>query len=234
MNWKNLIQYSSVQLRKIDKKGMPCGIGSGCLFDFNNHRLLLTVFHVAEKSADWCAQIKFNEDVQQIEVLFLNQFSYIGYIDSENNSIKDVEFSFHPVRPDFKCYFHNRNSQGQTIELLERPVLKIDDIGEPQKNIYYGFSGDIMPALIPDQNAFVTDYRIYHGLQYDRYENGMHFFRMPEKHPGHEWFKGCSGAPIIGEDGKVVSLVSGGCMERNEIYGNNLSKCIRTLDVFLD
>ncbi len=62
----------------------------------------------------------------------------------------------------------------------------------------------------------------------------MHYFKMPEKHPGHEWFKGCSGAPIIGEDGKVVSLVSGGCTETNEIFGNNLSKCIRTLDCFLE
>ncbi len=54
-----------------------------------------------------------------------------------------------------------------------------------------------------------------------------------EDHPGHEFFKGCSGAPIIGEDGKVVSLVSGGSLETNEIYGNNLSKCIRTLDQFI-
>lgn len=62
----------------------------------------------------------------------------------------------------------------------------------------------------------------------------MLYFKMPEKHPGHEWFKGCSGAPIIGEDGKVVSLVSGGCIKNNEIYGNNLSKCIRTLDYFIE
>jgi len=62
----------------------------------------------------------------------------------------------------------------------------------------------------------------------------MHYFKMPENHPGHECFEGCSGAPIIGEDGKVVSLVSGGCVETNEIFGNNLSKCIRTLDNFLE
>ena len=120
------------------------------------------------------------------------------------------------------------------IEIGKVRLLRADDIGDPDKETIYGFSGEIMPELIPEQNAFVTDYRVYHGLRYDRRENDMHFFKMPEKHPGHEWFKGCSGAPIIGENGKVVSLVSGGCIERNEIYGNNLSKCIRTLDYFLE
>lgn len=233
MNLQELIKYSTVQLRKLDDNGMPCGFGSGCLLDFKNRRFLLTVFHVAEKSSKWCAQIKFNEEILQIEVLFLNQFCFIGDFSEDKKSIKDVEFSFHPVRSDFTCYFHNRNWEGKTLELRNRPVLTVDDIDEPKRDTYYGFSGDIKPASIPPLNAFETTLHIYHGLKYDRFENDMHYFKMPEDHPGHEWFKGCSGAPIIGEDGKVVSLVSGGCTKNNEIYGNNLQKCIRTLDYYI-
>lgn len=234
MNWQELIKYSTVQLRKLDDRGNPCGFGSGWLLDFKQHRFLLTVFHVAEKSSKWCAQIKFNEKVQKIEVLFLNQFSFIGDFSDNKESIKDVEFSFHPIRSDFMWYFHNRNWEGKTIELKERPVLTVNDIGEPSKDTYYGFSGDIQPTSIPHLNAFETTQHIYHGLKYDRFENDMHYFKMPENHPGHEWFKGCSGAPIVGEDGKVVSMVSGGCIKNNEIYGNNLQKCIRTLDYFIE
>lgn len=234
MNWHELIKYSTVQLRKLDDNGMPCGIGSGCLFDFKKHRFLITVFHVPEKSAKWCAQIKFNEKVQKLEVLFLNEFSFIADFSEDKKSIKDVEFSFHPVRPDFTCYFHNRNWEGRTLEYRERPVFTLEDIGDPNRETYYGFSGDIQPTLIPDFNAFETNLHIYHGLKYDRFENDMHYFKMPENHPGHDWFKGCSGAPIIGEDGKVVSLVSGGCEKNNEIYGCNLQKCIRTLDYFIE
>lgn len=234
MNWKELIKYSTVQLRKIDDNGNPCNFGSGFLFDFKHHRFLLTVFHVTEKSSKWCAQIKFNEEVQKVEVLFLNQFCFIGDFCDENKSIKDVEFSFHPVRSDFTWYFHNRNWAGNTIEYRERPIFTVDDIVEPSKDIYYAFSGDIRPTLIPDQNAFETTQHIYHGLKYDRFENDMHYFKMPENHPGHEWFEGCSGAPIIGEDGKIVSMVSGGCTGNHEIYGNNIQKCIRTLDNFIE
>ncbi len=234
MNWQELIKYSSVQLRKLNDDGIPCGFGSGCILDFKKHRFLLTVFHVAEKSSKWCAQVRFNDEVQQLEVLFLNKFSYIADFSEDKKSINDVEFSFHPVRSDFISYFHNRNWKGETLELRERPVFTVDTIGEPKKETSYGFSGDIQPTSFPDINAFETTQHIYHGLKYDRSENNMHYFKMPENHPGHEWFEGCSGAPIIGEDGKVVSLVSGGSTKNNEIYGCNLQKCIRTLDFFIE
>ncbi len=235
MNWHELIKYSSVQLRKHDENDMPSSFGSGCLLDFKENRYLLTVFHVAEKSSKWSAQIKFNDHDQKVEVLFLNQFCFFADYSDDKKSIKDVEFSFHPVRPDLKIYFHNRTYKGETLEIKERPVFTVDDIGEPNKDTMYGFSGDIHPTSFPDLNAFETTQLIYHGLKYDRLEDDMHYFKLPENHPGHEMFQGCSGAPIIGEDGKVVSLVSGGCApEKNEIYGCNLQKCIRTLDYFLE
>jgi len=234
MNWQELIKYSSIQLRKHDDNDMPCSIGSGCLLDFKGGRFLLTVFHVAEKSSKWSAQIKYNEELQKIEVLFLNAFSYLADFSDDKKSIKDVEFSFHPVRPDFVSYFHNRTWKGETIEIKERPVFTVGDIGKPNKKTYYGFSGDIRPTSMPDSNSFETTQLIYHGLKYDRFEDDMHYFKLPENHPGHDMFEGCSGAPIIGEDGKVVSLVSGGCTASNEIYGCNLQKCIRTLDYFIE
>ena len=233
MNWQDLIKYSSVQLRKHDDNGMPCSFGSGCLLDFKGQRFLLTVFHVTEKSSKWSAQIKFNDEVQMIEALFLNDFSFLADYSDDKKSIKEVEFSFHPVRPDFISYFHHRTWKGETVEIKERPVFSVENIGVPNKEINYGFSGDIQPTSIPDLNAFETTQLIYHGLKYDRLENDMHYFKLPEDHPGHEMFQGCSGAPIIGEDGKVVSLVSGGCITNNEIYGCNLQKCIRTLDYFI-
>lgn len=233
MNWQELIKYSSVQLRKYDENSTPSSFGSACLLDFKGHRLLLTVFHVTQKLSKWSAQIKYNDEIQEIEVLFLNKFSFIANYSEDKKSIKDVEFSFHPVHPDFISYFHNRTWEGETVEIKERPVFTVDNIAEPNKETSYGFSGDIDPILFPELNTFETSQLIYHGLKYDRLENDMHYFKLPENHPGHEMFQGCSGAPIIGEDGKVVSLVSGGCTSKNEIYGCNLQKCIRTLDYFI-
>ncbi|BBB30366.1 hypothetical protein [Neptunomonas japonica] len=233
MNWQDLIKYSSVQLRKHEDNDMPCGIGSGCLLDLKGQRFLLTVFHVTQNSSNWSAQIKYNEEVQKFEALFLNEFSYFADYSSDKTEIENVEFSFHPVRLDFTSSYQNINWKGEILESRERPIFAMDDISEPNKDIYYGFSGDILPTAIPDQNAFEATQHIYHGLKFDRVENDMLVFKLPEDHPGHKMFQGCSGAPIIGEDGKVVSLVSGGCTEKNEIYGCNLLKCIRSLDYYL-
>ncbi len=92
MNWQELIKYSSVQLRKHDENNMPSSCGSGCLLDFKGKRYLLTVFHVAEKSSKWSAQIKFNDELQKVEVLFLNQFYFLADYSEDRKSIKDVEF----------------------------------------------------------------------------------------------------------------------------------------------
>jgi hypothetical protein len=229
MNWKELIKYSTVQLRKLDDEGIPCGIGSGCLLDLNNHRYLLTVFHVVEKSSKWSAQIGFDEEKQLLKALFLNNFCYLGDFSEGGNSIKDVEFSFHPVRSNFTWHFVHRTWKGETLESRARPILTVEDIGAPTKENCYGFAGDILPTSIPHLNAFETEFHIYHGLKYDRLENDTHYFKMPENHPGHEMFQGCSGAPIIGEDGKVVSLVSGGCTKTNQIYGTNLGQVLAKL-----
>ena len=148
MNWQDLIKYSSVQLRKHDENnGMPCGIGSGCLLDFKGHRFLLTVFHVTEKSSKWSAQVKYDDKAQKFEALFLNVFNFIADYSEDRKSIKDVEFSFHQVRPDFKSYYHNRTWKGQTIEIKERPVFTVDNIGEPNKETSYGFSSTIRLTL---------------------------------------------------------------------------------------
>ncbi|MCI5107387.1 MAG: hypothetical protein MRY76_11785 [Pseudomonadales bacterium] len=231
-DWMHLIKYASVQLRKLDENGTPCGIGSGCLVDLKGKRFLFTVFHVTEKSSNWCAQIKFDEERQEIEVLFLSQFNYLGDFNLEKTVMVPVEFAYHQVTENFKCYFHNRTRIGKTVELTERPVLRAEDIDSPNPIATYGFSGDIRPEIHLGENALVTSHHIFYGLKFDRTENDVHYFKMPEKHPGHDFFKGCSGAPIIGDDGKIVSLVSGGCIESDEIYGSNLAKCIRTLDYF--
>ncbi len=233
MNWQDLIKYSSVQMAGLDEQGNPIGIGSGCLLDIGDHRLLLTVFHVVNDSSSWCVPIRFDELEQKTEVLFLNQFNHIYDLNEDKSGMVNVEFSFHPVRATLKLFTSKRERNPKVDEIIEIPVLKETDIGEPNRTVRYGFSGNIRAEYHPDVGAFFTDNHIYHGLEYIRTENNLHVFKMPDAHPGHEYFKGCSGAPIIGEDGRVVSLVSSGSIEKKEIYGATLSKCIRTLNQYL-
>jgi hypothetical protein len=48
---------------------------------------------------------------------------------------------------------------------------------------------------------------------------GKYVFKLGRQHQGHAYYKGASGAPIAAPDGKIISMVLGGSVKRNEIYG---------------
>lgn len=50
-------------------------------------------------------------------------------------------------------------------------------------------------------------------------QQGHHVFEPVGGHWGHEFYRGASGAPIVNEEGKVVSVLVGGDSIANEIYG---------------
>ncbi|MFI3035873.1 hypothetical protein ACH54D_03210, partial [Atlantibacter hermannii] len=106
---------------------------------------------------------------------------------------------------------------------------------QPYANTKYGFCGLIKPSI--DQcggnNSLVTEPRIYTGLEYLRTEGDYHYFKLPFKHPGHQHFQGCSGAPIIGEDGKLVALVCGGNIDTDELWGISLKAYKFAVDVLV-
>lgn len=67
----------------------------------------------------------------------------------------------------------------------------------------------------------------------ERTEGVYHYFKLPVDHPGHEAFRGCSGAPIVGDDRRVVALVTGGDIDANEISGITISAFKKAIDEFL-
>jgi hypothetical protein len=53
------------------------------------------------------------------------------------------------------------------------------------------------------------------------------------EYPGHEYFKGCSGAPILDSDGKLVALVCMGVPAVNSIYGVSVKRYKAALDILV-
>jgi hypothetical protein len=48
---------------------------------------------------------------------------------------------------------------------------------------------------------------------------GKYVFELGRTHQGHAYYKGASGAPIAAPDGRIVSMVLGGSIKRNKIFG---------------
>lgn len=100
---------------------------------------------------------------------------------------------------------------------------------EPCKQNTYGFSGQILPVSKPP--IYKTERVTYTDLRYIQKVDGYYCFELPMNHPGHESFKGYSGAPILSDKGELVALVCGGDINKNLIYGISLIKYKLVIDL---
>lgn len=128
------------------------------------------------------------------------------------------------------------------INEKDRIWLNYDINTLPSSELEYGFSGYVMPNLIsPEQMPRLSKWGlpcidIYHsGLKYIGEEGLFLKFSLPyEKHPGHQYFEGTSGAPIIDSNGKLISLVSRGDATDNVLFGINLRKIMPFIEMELN
>ena len=214
------IKLYSVPLHRLKDK-TPIGIGTGCLVDMPDCDYLFTVFHVANAAeGNWGILKEFivGQGQQYVVVKnFTNQFT----INIETHEINDVEFAYKKLPEKFDYFYQNIDYTGMIETSKPIKKIKLQQIKKPNKKNIYGFAGHIQPTNIADK-YFETRPVEYENYKYIKTDEWIHIFKPPFNHPGHEFYRGCSGAPIIDEKNNVVSLLVGGNIEKNEIYGVNL------------
>ena len=111
-----------------------------------------------------------------------------------------------------------RDSVGKVVNqrLRHEFITSLEDL--PAKDQVYAFSGRVGTAQI-DETTYWSEPNVYPGLRYRHTEGHYHVFELPVQHPGHEAFKGCSGAPIVDRKQRTVALVCSGDFESNMITG---------------
>lgn len=125
-----------------------------------------------------------------------------------------------------------RNSTGVIVS--ERPrhefITALQEM--PCDEDVYAFSGRVHPTQLDDV-TFELQPIVYPGLKYLRTEDGYCVFKLPVDHPGHDSFKGCSGAPIADRRRQVVALVCSGDIESNTITGIAVRHVAEAIQVYL-
>lgn len=132
-----------------------------------------------------------------------------------------MDFSYVEVPSNFESFFQKINLNGDILQEIPRKVCPIS-FEQPDKDELFGFAGQVLPDFIKGEYGRIylkTEQKIYTDLKYKGKLNDYYIFELPYNHPGHEYFKGCSGAPIINKCGNVVALVCKGYEETNLIYG---------------
>jgi len=211
------IILSSVPIRQIGLNGYPKGNASGVMVNFCDKKLFFTVFHAVKDFDNWSIEIK-SDFKNGTKLKGLGQMGRTVVANLDNDVIKDIDFAYQTISKDFQTYY--QIIENDVLYEAERISLDLDlnvVVDETEK---YGFFGqaefDRNGKTIQIISKLVLD------LKFIKEDGYYYIFKLPSKHPGHKYFKGTSGAPILNESGQLVSLVCGGDVDNDFIFGLNL------------
>ncbi len=225
MNQKQLEEYielSSIPIRSVDQDGIPTGIASACIINYEGKRILLTVYHATGNMANWGIQVRY-EPNRGTAIQPLGAMNFLTSINVQTNVVRDIDFAYVEIPYDIAPISQIIDPiSDSVISEKKRLDSNIDFNIHPNNSEFYGFSGQVMPELAG--NCLITELRTYTKLKFIGDEEDYYVFELPFQHPGHEHFKGCSGAPIIDTKGNLVALVCKGDITTNRVYGVSLKK----------
>lgn len=222
MRWLHFVGLTSVPLYKLDEKELPCTVASGCFANIGGRKLILSVSH-ATGEGHWVAEMRFDPEQQRTLVHHFGDVWSVVHLDQNTSMREELDISFTEVPADFFSMMQERNSTGGII--AERPRHEFETTLQdvPDASEIYAFAGRVGTARL-DETTFWSGPTVYPGLKYLRTDGHYHVFKLPVPHPGHDAFKGCSGAPIVDRKGVVVALVCSGDIAAATITGVSVQR----------
>jgi hypothetical protein len=230
-----MYHLATVGLRELDEQMRPIGDASGCLVRYRNALFVFTVAHATENRGNWAMEIDFDPNRKQPRLFQLGGMNFLDVWRTKKGKIKfsrKLDFSYRmlaelPVQPRFQVL----SERG--IILHDEPKLILDsDLSLlPDPNEQYGFWGLNREGF--NSYALRLAERFETGMKYKGMQNHLHFFETERPYPTYKAYQGCSGAPILDSQGRLVSLVVEGDKRNTGILGFPLDAIRPALDVAL-
>lgn len=229
--WLHWVLTTSVPLMRLDESGNVIGQASGTLVDFEGGRFVLSVAHaVPKETRGWAIEIGLDPS-KGTEVYHVHAFVYPAEFTRSTATFRELDLCVARISTDVEPRYEYRTPHG-LFDKRPRHVFKAEDIANPDAHSIYAFSGRVRSEQ-HGADTFVSEMTVYPGLKFSQTVAEIHEFGLPVPHPGHEAFRGCSGAPLVSRDRKIVSLVTSGCQEKNVIRGIAVDRCIPALKFLL-
>jgi hypothetical protein len=211
---------NTVHLVALDESNKPGGgIGSGCLLRIDGRLVMLGVRHVTNNSKRWGLQIKYTQN-RGMMIFQIGAPTYFTRFTFGDESITDLDFFVLPIElPELP-----RHQKWEAIDVCSRDepvrIFELSDLVDPNEHDNYEFAGLVQPCLI---NGPVTFYEMVlteeSEMKFDADEKERFRFSLSHPHPGHDSYRGTSGAPITNQDGKLAALVMSGCECTASVFG---------------
>jgi hypothetical protein len=222
----------------------PDEIASGCLINYLNKIFILTVAH-AVSTGGWALKLEVTPELQQ--KYFRPQYTFMKHglinedaIQRQLSDLDDlmlfpeeVDFAFAELPNTFEVFDQNLVQENDLIKIYSRPkhIFNTDLQKIPEKGKKYSFFGEIKGKINHEKKQIITVLKLISDIEFLCSDGDFHYFNLPSNINDASDYQGCSGAPIFDENYELVSLVVGGSVGTNRLWGINLSKYKYVLDV---
>lgn len=219
---------SSVPIRELGAGNLPVGSASSSLIRHGGKKVLLTVSH-ATCEGRWAVELQ-PEPPSGATLWQLGRMNYLATGDIGVPSLRDIDFAYTlipedvvPMHP-FFC--------PESLDLLgcePKLVMETAFEGEPVGEGRYGFFG--LTRTRHEAGRLCSDSRLVTDMSYVEQRGDFFVFKLATNYEDDDDYRGCSGAPILGEDGQLVALVALGDRDEDCIYGTALRPLRVALDI---
>ena len=222
----------------------PMGFGSGCLVLYKDRKFLLSVAHVTDYDGlATCIETGLPPKDLQAPLYSIGSMCYFDTFKVPNN-IKEIEvkrfadlnlnfdetldITFCEVKEEFSLLQPEWDFGAYKIESGPKVYLNLEESGSPDKDKFHGLCGrvrhDFKGLFIMSKPTLKLD------LTFVGTFGRFHLFNTPDTISDADDYRGCSGAPILDETGKLVALAQSVVEGTNSIFGFSIEECKRLLD----
>lgn len=243
MDILNAIAKSSIHIIMVEPGSiLPKAFGSGCIVQYKERRFLVSVAHVTDL-AGLQACVETNQPVVEGKTP-LYCVGAMCYFDQYKTDLPVQIFSAEDLFKNFEETLEITFCEiKETIELLqpewdfklfkidagEKIILNLETAGDPDPTKLFGFCGRIRQDL--KGNKLVMQPTMKLDLKYGGKKGRFHYYLAPELITDKEDYEGCSGAPILDQDGMLVGLASKIMTNTKVIYGFAIIECRNFIDL---
>jgi hypothetical protein len=218
---------TSVPLRRFGASGELLTATSGVLVDYEGRRFLIAAAHAVPRgTSGWALEIS-HDPVHGTEVLHLAPFAYLAEYRRDTATLRELDLCVVQVPNDLVCYYENRTPRA-LLDKRPRHVFAYEPAEGLGPGNVYAFSGQIRREQ-HSPTTFAVEMVVYPGLTHLRTDNEIEIFQLPVEHPGHDAFQGCSGAPVVSRERKVVAIVVEGDIQTNTIRALSIKRALPAL-----
>jgi hypothetical protein len=226
----------------------PQGFGSGCIVQYREKLFLLSVAHVTDYEGHSTCIITNQPPVNNTTPIYsvgsmcffdeykLSKDLKIEEIQSLDDLLKDfietLDITFCEIKEHVDLIQPEIDFVDHKVEKSQKIILNFDYIQQPDKNKEYGFSGYIRQEVENSKIESIITLKI--GLTFHRTKGRFHMFLADEIIKDKDDYRGCSGAPIIDEDGQLVALAASIVSNTKIVLGFSIDECKRLLDTAIE